>query len=160
MAKKKTASVETAAIGHEPLGEHQANITIDAEVEYPFSDPVHTEPTAAGTALAVPAPANPAIDTEGPREEPPKQWGPPYKAIFTCQEQGFELGENRRFKQRVFTFAGKPDPQILSDLKENGFTYWSQDKSWTIPANLRTRILTDDLARKWAGPAAEQGMER
>jgi hypothetical protein len=84
--------------------------------------------------------------------EQPKNWGDPYKAIVTGD--GFELGENRRFKQRVFTFREKPSDAVLAALKDNGFTYRPNEKAWTIPANPDTRKLSDGLARQFAGPAA------
>jgi hypothetical protein len=90
------------------------------------------------------------------REEPPKNWGDPYKPIFSCSV--FELGEHRRFKQRVFRFAEKPNPELLARLKEAGFTYRAAEQAWTIPANPDTRKLTDDMARELAGP--EAGMSR
>src|ERR1700733_14835844 len=42
-----------------------------------------------------------AEENDGP-EGQGKNWGPPYKAIFRSAAKGFEMGENRRFKQRVF----------------------------------------------------------
>jgi hypothetical protein len=89
-----------------------------------------------------------------------KTWGDPYKAIFTCPEMGFELGENRRFKQRIFHFIDKPTEEILAELKENKFVYRGTEKAWTIPANAQTRKLSDDLARKWAGLGYAAGIER
>jgi hypothetical protein len=89
-----------------------------------------------------------------------KNWGDPYKSIFNCREMGFELGENRRFKQRVFKFNLKPTDDVLAELKENGFTYRAGEKAWTTPANPDSRKLTDELARKWAGPDYIQGVER
>jgi hypothetical protein len=102
---------------------------------------------------------SPRADAEG-REEPPRNWGDPYKSIFSCPEQGFELGEHRRFKQRVFRFAERPTPEVLAELKENGFTYRAAEKAWTVPADPDTRKMTDELARKWAGPNYTQGVER
>jgi hypothetical protein len=91
-----------------------------------------------------------AQQNEGP-EGQGKNWGPPYKAIFSSAAKGFEMGENRRFKQRVFKFAEKPDSETLATLKDNGFTYRPEEKAWTIPANAATRELTDQLAREFAG---------
>lgn len=77
-----------------------------------------------------------------------KNWGPPYKAVFTAQD--FELGENRRFKQRVFTFKEKPAPETIAALKDAGFTYRANEKAWTIQADASSRVLSDDLARQFA----------
>src|SRR5271154_2990207 len=80
-----------------------------------------------------------------------KNWGEPYKALVTTA--AFEMGENRRFKQRVFTFREKPSDEVLAALKENGFTYRANEKAWTIQADARTRKLSDELAREFAGHA-------
>jgi hypothetical protein len=88
---------------------------------------------------------------EGPIDPRAKNWGDPYKAIFTTE--AFELGENRRFKQRVFMFKEKPSDEVLARLKDEGFTYRANEKAWTIEANPDTRKLTDDLAREFAGPS-------
>jgi len=87
-------------------------------------------------------------------DEQPKNWGPPYKAIYTNAAKGFELGENRRFKQRVFTFNDKPDAEVNESLKTAGFKYRAEEKAWTVPATAVTRELSDDLAKQFAG--AEQ----
>jgi len=97
------------------------------------------------------------VDAPGSeQDEPPRNWGEPYKTIFSGK--GFELGEHRRFKQRVFRFDEKPDAELLAKLKEAGFTYRAAEKAWTIPANPDTRRLTDEMAREMAGPA--EGMSR
>jgi hypothetical protein len=97
------------------------------------------------------------VDTPGTeQDQPPRNWGDPYKTIFSGN--GFELGEHRRFKQRVFRFDDKPDAELLAKLKEAGFTYRAAEKAWTIPANPDTRRLTDEMAREMAGPA--EGMSR
>jgi hypothetical protein len=101
----------------------------------------------------------PLIDAEG-SEEPTRNWGDPYKSIFSCPEQGFELGEHRRFKQRVFRFAERPAPEVLAELKENGFTYRAAEQAWTVPADPDSRKATDEMARRWAGPNYTQGVER
>jgi hypothetical protein len=85
-----------------------------------------------------------------------KNWGDPYKAIVTTDL--FEMGEDRRFRQRVFKFKEKPAEEVLARLKEHGFTYRMAEKAWTIQANPDTRNLTDDLAREFAGQS--QGMSR
>jgi hypothetical protein len=82
-----------------------------------------------------------------------KNWGPPYKAIYTSSLKGFEMGEDRRFKQRVFKFVDKPEPGLLQALKDAGFTYRANEKSWTIAANPETRALSDDLALRFGGEA-------
>ena len=91
-------------------------------------------------------------------EERPKNWGEPYKPIFVSKDKGFELGENRRFKQRVFKFNERPADDILAVLKENGFTYRAAEKAWTIHADPDSRRMSDELARQMAGEAV--GMSR
>jgi len=90
------------------------------------------------------------------QEEQPKNWGNPYKAIVTVK--GFEMGENRRFKQRVFLFKEKPSDEVLTTLKENGFTYRASENAWTIQANPDTRRLSEELAQQFAG--SSRGMSR
>jgi hypothetical protein len=80
-----------------------------------------------------------------------KNWGDPYKAIVSTK--AFEMGENRRFRQRVFKFKEKPADEVLAALKEHGFTYRAAEKAWTIPADAATRRLSDELARQFAGPS-------
>jgi hypothetical protein len=80
-----------------------------------------------------------------------KNWGDPYKAIV--KTPGFEMGENRRFHQRVFLFREKPASEVLAKLKEAGFTYRANEKAWTIQANPDTRKLSDELAQEFAGHA-------
>jgi hypothetical protein len=89
------------------------------------------------------------LPTEG---EHGKSWGPPYKAIYTGKD--FEMGENRRFKQRVFTFREKPADDVIAALKDAGFTYRANEKAWTVQANPSTRLLSDDLAQQFAGQTA------
>ncbi|MGA3065262.1 MAG: hypothetical protein ABSF29_00290 [Tepidisphaeraceae bacterium] len=79
-----------------------------------------------------------------------KNWGDPYKAIVSTPS--FEMGENRRFKQRVFMFKEKPSEDVLAALKENGFTYRANERAWTIQANPDTRKLSEELAEQFAGP--------
>jgi hypothetical protein len=83
-----------------------------------------------------------------------RQWGNPYKPIFVSKDKGFEMGENRRFKQRVFLFNEKPDEQVLAALKDNGFSYRANEKAWTIHADPATRRVSDELARAFAGQTA------
>jgi hypothetical protein len=78
-----------------------------------------------------------------------KNWGDPYKAIVSTPT--FEMGENRRFKQRVFTFKEKPSEDVLAALKDNGFTYRANEKAWTIQANPDTRRHSEELAEQFAG---------
>src|SRR5580658_3213302 len=75
-----------------------------------------------------------------------KNWGDPYKAIVSTPT--FEMGENRRFKQRVFTFKEKPSDYALAALKDNGFTYRANEKAWTIQANRDTRRRSEELAEQ------------
>ena len=88
----------------------------------------------------------------------PRRFSNPYKAIFSSKDKGFEMGEHRGFKQRVFIFYDKPEAHVLATLKENGFTFRAAEKAWTIPANPMTRRLTDELAAEFAGHG--QSMER
>lgn len=153
--KKKNQSTEVVT---QPSAESDTAVaepasTAEAAATQPETHPVERPAWIDG-------PPDPLQDREGPRAEPSRNWGEPYKAIFTCPEMGFELGENRRFKQRVFMFSERPDDAILSELKENGFTYRAAEKAWTVPANAESRKLTDELARKWAGPNYVQGIER
>ncbi len=102
---------------------------------------------------------SPLVD-HADRAEPPRTWGDPYKPIFSCPEQGFELGEHRRFNQRVFRFADRPSDEVIAELKDLGFTYRAAEKAWTVPANPASRKMTDEMARRWAGPNYVQGLER
>jgi hypothetical protein len=88
---------------------------------------------------------------EGAGRPEARDWGNPYKTIFLSKEKGFEMGENRRFKQRVFLFQERPGEEILARLKESGFTYRAGEKAWTIQADADTRKLSDELAREFAG---------
>jgi hypothetical protein len=105
---------------------------------------------------------SPLMDGDHRRDEPTpaRNWGDPYKSIFNCPEQGFELGEHRQFKQRQFRFRERPADDVLATLKEQGFTYRDNEKAWTIPANPDTRRMTDELARSWAGPNYIRSVER
>jgi hypothetical protein len=94
-------------------------------------------------------------ESNSPDEGHGKNWGPPYKAIFTSSAKGFEMGENRRFKQRVFKFKDKPDADTLAALKDNGFTYRPEEKAWTIHADGATRLLTGRLALQFAGESPD-----
>jgi hypothetical protein len=118
-----------------------------------------TNTTAVSEATAVMDPA-PASETQAAAEDgqvPAKNWGPPYKSIFSCPAKGFEMGEDRQFKQRVFKFLDKPEEHVLAVLKEHGFTYRAAEKAWTVNATAENRVLTDRLAREFAGIG--QGME-
>ena len=91
-------------------------------------------------------------DAEMPAdEERPKTWGDPYKQLFVSPHSGFEMGENRQFKQRVFKFAERPEQSVIETLKESGFTYRPAEKAWTIPANPDTRRLSEGLVQQFAG---------
>jgi hypothetical protein len=68
------------------------------------------------------------------------------------------MGEDRRFKQRLFKFIDKPQEHVLAALKEHGFTYRASEKAWTINATAENRVLTDRLAQEFAG--VEQGISR
>jgi hypothetical protein len=111
----------------------------------------------AETATAVALPEAPA-EEEGLIRPEAREWANPYKAVFVSKEKGFEMGENRRFNQRVFLFKEKPSDEILAALKDAGFTYRAGEKAWTIQANAQTRKVSDELARQFAGHSA--GMSR
>src|SRR5580692_11201095 len=98
------------------------------------------------TAQATQAKTNAAAVAEAPEsngqdtgQSETRDWGNLYKPIFSSKDKGFEMGENRRFKQRVFIFNEKPDEAILAALKDNGFTYRAGEKAWTIQADASTR---------------------
>jgi hypothetical protein len=112
----------------------------------------------ANTATAVAEP--PAEQANGQERPQGRNWGNPYKPIFASNVKGFEMGENRRFKQRVFMFKEKPSEEILAALKEAGFTYRASEKAWTIHADAETRRLSDELAQQFAGESAAVGMSR
>jgi hypothetical protein len=111
----------------------------------------------AETATAVALPEAPT-EEEGLVRPEARQWANPYKAVFVSKDKGFEMGENRRFNQRVFLFKERPSEEILGALKDAGFTYRAGEKAWTIQANAQTRKVSDELARQFAGHSA--GMSR
>jgi hypothetical protein len=113
-----------------------------------------TKTDKAKTAKAAAVAETPASKGEEAAGSEARDWGNPYKPIFSSKDKGFEMGENRRFKQRVFIFTEKQDEQILAALKDNGFTYRAGEKAWTIQADAETRKLSDELAREFAGQAA------
>jgi hypothetical protein len=102
-----------------------------------------------------------AVEIEGPtpsaqQSEPEKkQFANPYSAIFTSVAKGFEMGEHRQFKQRVFKFNEKPEQAIIDTLMKHGFTYRPREKSWTIHATAATRELTEQLARTFSAGTQE-----
>jgi hypothetical protein len=114
------------------------------------------ESTATATLDPPPAPEANAVTTDSPTTETQvatqqKPFANPYRPVYSSKSAGFEMGENYRFKQRVFSFDERPADHVIVTLKENGFTYRPAEKSWTIPANAETRVLTDRLAREFAG---------
>ena len=111
----------------------------------------------AETATAIALPETPT-EEEGLIRPEARQWANPYKAVFVSKDKGFEMGENRRFNQRVFLFKEKPSEEILAALKYAGFTYRAGEKAWTIQASALTRKVSDELARQFAGHSA--GMSR
>jgi len=176
MPRRKQEALETALETHtatdtssEPVDESaRSTATLNANptevdsvavLRRDVSAPASTPPEVSAERASSPPESQPG-DSETTAGTVPKHWGNPYKAIFTCPEQGFELGENRRFKQRVFYFNETPDAAKMATLKEQGFTYRGEEKAWTIPADAVTRKLTDELAREWAGPNYVRGMER
>jgi hypothetical protein len=99
----------------------------------------------------------PPTDEQGTviQDDKPKQWGDPYKAIVTTAL--FEMGENRRFKQRVFKFKEKPADDVIAALKDTGFTYRAAEKAWTTHADAEGRKVSDELAKQFRGPG--QGIQ-
>ena len=138
MPRKKAKPAEVTA--HEPV---QSAIAIAEPDETPASRPAYID--------------GPPTDEAGTvvRDGQGKQWGDPYKAIVTTG--AFEMGENRRFKQRVFKFKEKPADDVITVLKDAGFTYRAAEKAWTIHADADSRKVSDDLAKQWRGSA--KGME-
>jgi hypothetical protein len=126
---------------------------------------VHDQTSSTAAAIAEPEKANmtptarpafidgPPVSEDGKvitsNDPEAKNWGDPYKAIVSTPT--FEMGENRRFKQRVFIFKEKPSDEVLAALKDNGFTYRANEKAWTTQANPDTRRLSDELAEQFAG---------
>ena len=147
--KKTTARADAKAHG---AADARDEIKADAINETHAATAVAEPPTAraAETPSWIDGPDVPLPETQ------PKKWGEPYKTIFSGHD--FELGEHRRFKQRVFRFLDKPSPERLTSLKDAGFIYRAAEKAWTIPADVETRKLSDDLARQFAGSGA--GMSR
>jgi|ERR1043165_1613479 hypothetical protein len=88
---------------------------------------------------------------EGGQQTDQKQWADAYSSIFSSPTRGFEMGENRRFKQRIFKFTEKPEQSIIDMLKKNGFVYRPSEKAWTIAANPATRQLSEQLAKQFHG---------
>ena len=139
MPRKKHNAVENAQT------ETSAVTAGDAKAHVPNDGVSKLEPTQPIQAQPQTDPAQPQADTQ---EQ--KQWTNSYTSIFTSVVRGFEMGEDRRYKQRVFKFSEKPEQAIIDKLKENGFTYRPNEKAWTIPANPATRQLTERLAREFA----------
>jgi hypothetical protein len=141
MPRKKAKSAEV--IAHEPV--QSATAVAEAEPQV-ASRPAYID--------------GPPVNTDGSivrdGDERGKNWGDPYKSIVNTQ--AFEMGENRRFKQRVFKFKEKPADEVIAALKDNGFTYRAAEKAWTITANPDTRKLSDELAAQFRG--SSRGMER
>lgn len=116
------------------------------------NEQVAATPADVGASPAPEAPA-PAAGADGP---PAKRWANPYRATFTCPAKGFELGENRRFNQLVFTFKDNPGPEVTGKLKEAGFVYRGQEKAWTITASAANREIADGLAFEFKGEEVDR----
>lgn len=97
--------------------------------------------------LVTPEPDARPADAEGK----PKGWLDPYRALVTSNAKGFECGEDRRIKQMMFRFKEKPEQAVIDRLKEVGFKYRVEEKTWTIQVTPATRELAINLAREWAG---------
>ena len=88
------------------------------------------------------------------QSSPPVFRANPYRAVFSHEPSGIELGENFRYRQRVLKFRDKPDEQTIAALKDAGFRYRAEEKSWTIQANPESRYVSDQLAQQFAGDVA------
>jgi hypothetical protein len=135
MPRKKTAAGKAAHV--EPSATAAVGAETDTTAPTPLERPAYID--------GPPVAEDGKVIAEGQE----KNWGNPYKALVTTSN--FELGENRRWKQRVFTFKEKPSDEVLAALKESGFTYRANEKAWTIQANPDTRRLSDELAQEFAG---------
>lgn len=151
MPRKQKQSGGNAATAETEVQSVTADSTANARPAYIDGPPVTPE----GQIIQAHDGSQVSAQETGDPESQGKNWGPPYKAIFTSATKGFEMGENRRFKQRVFIFKDKPAPDVLAALKDNGFTYRPAEKAWTIPANAATRELSDQLARQFGGESPE-----
>ena len=140
MPRKRKESGGNAATAEAEVQSVTASSTDNARPAYIDGPPVAED----GRVIA---PANPEA----------KNWGDPYKAIFTSSDKGFELGEDRRFKQRVFRFSEKPADDVLAVLKDAGFTYRASEKAWTIPATPESRRVSEELAWQFAGKEEARG---
>jgi hypothetical protein len=143
MPRKKNAAREAA---HTEITAAAALVEPETKATTPMSRPAYIDGPPVNEEGKVIGPANPEA----------KNWGDPYKALFTGAN--FEMGENRCFKQRVFMFKEKPSDEVRAALKDNGFTYRAGENAWTIQANPDTRKLSDELAREFAGQT--QGISR
>jgi hypothetical protein len=101
-----------------------------------------------------------STESESRENEEPRQWGDPYRAVYTNKELGFELGEDRRFKQRIFKFRDKPSQEWLDKLKAAGYRYRPQEKSWTVSADAVTRVESERLAAEFAKEGVSEQMMR
>jgi hypothetical protein len=150
MPRKKHQDADAAPQNSQPTNTAVADNTTAA-----FQKPAYIDGPPTTVTGEIISAASDAGEGNGPDEGQEKNWGPPYKAILSSAAKGFEMGENRRFKQRVFIFKDKPAPEVLAALKDNGFTYRPAEKAWTIPANAATRELSDQLARQFGGESPE-----
>ena len=78
----------------------------------------------------------PSADLPESNQSKPAQdrsWASDYKTRFTCV--AFEMGENFKFKQRVFRFNEKPEAKVLDALKDNGFCVQACREILDYPGN-------------------------
>jgi hypothetical protein len=121
------------------------------------ADPI--EAPATDTAAAdTHSPHTAVADPTDERQDQPKQWAKPYRAFLSCSEKGFEVGEDFRFKQVMFRFDDDPGRDVTQKLKDAGFKYRPNEKSWTISASAASRELAQQLANEFMG--ASQSMSR
>jgi hypothetical protein len=151
--RKSTAAENTSSSESTQTAVAEAPAPAQQHGSHPVTDvakaaPVAESPTAADTYK--PAPSK---TSEPKAAADDKGWSKPYVALLVCREQGFEMGENRRFKQRVFLFKDKPTEEIRNTLKEHGFVYRPLEKAWTVAATHANRIVSDRIAKELAGKA-------
>lgn len=124
--------------------------------------PAQPQPAVAGDDCSQPpaattAPVADANDSEPGAGTERKQWSNPIWVMFACPAKGFNLVENRRFKQFAFYFDADPGAEVKGMLKETGFIYRPGDQSWTLPVTAANHELAVYLARELKGEELDKG---
>ena len=144
----------------------RADAPVNENVPHDGGPTAHDGVGAAGGAPVAGLEAGPPDDlTTRPAGRPERPWAraatppaaalaDPYRPLFTCRPKGFEMGEDRRFKQRVFRFKDKPEAAVVERLKAAGYTYRAQEKAWTVAATPQTRLESEEMAQAFAGTEA------